>query len=110
LAPTLANAIEAGAPVDVAVSGIAADSLGGRRAGEIAFEIARRHLERVLLIADDAICSAQLVLWQAMRLITEPGGAAAMAALLSQEYVPTRGERVGVVICGANADLKTFAY
>jgi threonine dehydratase len=108
LAPTLHRAMEAGAPVDVGVSGIAADSLGGRRAGEIAFDIARRHVDRVLLVHDESIRAAQLALWESLRVIAEPGGATALAALLSRAYLPGRGERVGVVVCGANADLKIF--
>ena len=110
LAPTLHRAIGSGAPVDVAVSGIAADSLGGRRAGEIAFDISRRHVERVLLVDDDSIRAAQRALWDSVRVIAEPGGATAFAALLSRAYLPAAGERVGVVVCGANADLKAFGY
>ena len=108
LAPTLYRALEAGAPVDVAVSGVAADSLGGRRAGMIAFDIARRNVKEVVLVPDEGIRSAQLRLWDSMRLIAEPGGAAALAAVLSRAYVPTRGERVGIVGCGANVDLRIF--
>jgi threonine dehydratase len=110
LAPTLHRSMEAGAPVDVAVSGIAADSLGGRRAGDIAFDIARRHVERVLLVDDHSIRAAQLALWDSLRLIVEPGGATALAAILSGAYLPGRGERVGVVVCGANTDLNVFGY
>lgn len=103
-APTLARALEAGQPVDVAVSGIAADSLGARRIGSLAFSIAQHYIERVVLVNDSAIRAAQRLLWNDLRLITEPGGATAAAALLSGRYRPAPGERVGVVICGANTD------
>ena len=108
LAPTLHRALAEGAPVDVAVSGVAADSLGGRRAGLIAFDIARRNVQEVVLVPDEGIRAAQLELWDSMRLIAEPGGAAALAAVLCGAYVPTRGERVGIVVCGSNADLRIF--
>ncbi len=104
----LAKAFDAGVPVDVPVSGIAADSLGARRVGKIAFETASRFVERVLLVSDDAIRSAQRTLWQDLRLIAEPGGATALAGLLSGAYQPEPGERVAIVICGANTQLETF--
>ncbi|MFO0998407.1 MAG: threonine/serine dehydratase [Alphaproteobacteria bacterium] len=103
-APTLARALEAGAPVDVEVSGIAADSLGARRIGSIVFPIAKRLVERVVLVTDDAIREAQRALWRELRVVAEPGGATALAALLSGVYRPAAGERVGVVICGGNTD------
>jgi threonine dehydratase len=101
-APTLARALEAGTPVDVAVAGLAADSLGARSVGEIPFAIAQQFVERVVIVSDDAIRTAQRTLWEQLRLIAEPGGATALAALLSGAYIPSPGERVGVVICGAN--------
>jgi threonine dehydratase len=104
LAPTLHEALEAGRPVPVATSGIAADSLGAREAGGIAFEIARQHVERVVLVEDEAILAAQRALWRELRLAVEPGGAAAMAALLSGALSAEPGAQVGVVLCGANTD------
>lgn len=103
-APTLARALEAGAPVDVEVGGIAADSLGARRVGALAFALARRYVERVVLVPDGAIREAQRALWEAARVVAEPGGAAALAALLSGAYRPAPGERVGVLVCGGNTD------
>ncbi|MGE0093161.1 MAG: threonine/serine dehydratase [Alphaproteobacteria bacterium] len=103
-APTLARALEAGAPVDVAVGGVAADSLGAKRVGSLMFAHARKHIERVVLVADDAIRAAQHALWESLRVAAEPGGAAAMAALLSGAYKPEAGERVGVLVCGGNVD------
>lgn len=100
--PTLSKALEAGRPVDAEMGGIAADSLAPRRVGEIGFPIAQRHVERVVLVSDDAIRQAQKALWGAVRVATEPGGAAAFAALLSGRYRPQPGERVGVLVCGGN--------
>jgi threonine dehydratase len=104
-APTLARALEAGRPVDVEVSGIAADSLGARRIGAIAFAMARQALHASVLVSEEEIGQAQRVLWEKLRIATEPGGAAATAALLSGRWRPAPGERVGVLVCGANVDL-----
>ncbi len=108
-APTLHNALGLSSVVDVEVGGVAADSLGARRAGELMFPIAQKFVAQALLVTDDQIIEAQKVLWQSLRLIAEPGGAAAFAALLSGVYKPHPGERVGVVLCGANADLARFS-
>ncbi len=97
-------ALAAGTPVDVSVSGLAADSLGARRAGALAFEVARRHVERVVLVSDAQIRDAQRALWRELRVVAEPGGATALAALASGAYRPAAGERVGVLVCGANCD------
>jgi threonine dehydratase len=102
-------ALHAGRPVDVGVNSIAADSLGARRVGELGFSICRRSVAEVALVADEAIRSAQLALWRDLSVIAEPGGAAAYAALSSGAYVPAPRERVGVLLCGANADLAIFA-
>jgi threonine dehydratase len=102
-------ALEAGAPVDVPVESVAADSLGARSAGALPFAVAREAVDHVALVADDAIVSAQRVAWERMRVALEPGGAAAFAALLSKRYVPRAGERIGVLLCGANVDLATLA-
>ena len=103
-APTLAEALDADAPVDVEVSGIAADSLGARRLGTIAFELARHHGVTSVTVGDDEIRAAQIALWHRARLVAEPGGAAALAALAGGGYRPEPEERVGVLICGANTD------
>ena len=100
--PTLARALEAGRPVDAEAGGIAADSLAPRRVGERVFPIAQRHVERVVLVTDDAIRAAQVALWRTLRVVAEPGGAAALAALLSRRYEARQGERVGVVVSGGN--------
>ncbi len=102
LAPTLAKALEAGRPVDAEAGGIAADSLAPRRVGELMFPIAQKFVERVILVSDEAIREAQQLLWDTVRVAAEPGGAAALAALITRKYVPFRGERVGVLICGGN--------
>jgi threonine dehydratase len=101
---TLYRARAAGEPVDVPVDGIAADSLGARRIGEQAFQIARAYVEDVVLVDDDAIRNAQRTLWQTARIAAEPGASAGVAALLAGAYKPAQGERVAVVICGANTD------
>jgi threonine dehydratase len=106
--PTLANALEAGRPVDAPAGGLAADSLAPRRVGELVFPIARRLVERVVLVSDEAIRAAQQALWDRLRIVAEPGGAAAFAALLSGRYRPDRGERVGVLVSGGNTTAVDF--
>jgi threonine dehydratase len=107
-APTLTRALEAGRPVDAEAGGIAADSLAPKRVGELMFPLAQRFVERVVLVRDEAIQQAQAALWDVLRLATEPGGAAAFAALLSGSYRPVAGERVGVLLCGANTTAVQF--
>jgi threonine dehydratase len=107
--PTMSEALRAGRPIAVDVGGVAADSLGTRRAGDIAFAIASRYVEHVLLVTDEAIRDAQRRLWELARVIAEPGGAAALAVLTSGRYRPDPGERVVVLVCGANTDPGWFA-
>jgi threonine dehydratase len=102
LAPTLHRALAAGHPVDAPAGGIAADSLAPRRVGELMFPIAQAHVSGVVLVPDEAIAAAQSALWEALRVVAEPGGAAALSAVLSGRYAAKRGERVGVVVCGGN--------
>ncbi len=90
--------------MDAEAGGIAADSLAPRRVGELMFPVAQKFVERVVLVEDDAIRQAQSDMWRALRVAAEPGGAAAMAALLSGAYEPAAGERVGVLVCGGNTD------
>ena len=102
-APTLHAALAAGRPVDAAAGGIAADSLAPRQIGAVMFPIAQAYVAPdVVLVQDDEIRAAQTALWSVLRLLTEPGGAAAFAALLSGRYRPAPGERVAVLVCGAN--------
>jgi threonine dehydratase len=108
LAPTLSEALKAGRPVDAPAGGIAADSLAPRRVGELMFPIAQAYVARVVLVSDAAIRQAQHALWRTARIVAEPGGAAALAALLSGAYVPAPGERVGVVISGGNSTAVDF--
>jgi threonine dehydratase len=103
-APTLTHALAAGRPVDAPAGGVAADSLAPRRVGALMYPIATSYVSRVVLVADDAIVEAQRLLWERLRLAVEPGGAAALAALLSRRFVPEKGRRVGVLVCGANTD------
>jgi threonine dehydratase len=107
-APTLTRALQAGRPVDSPAGGIAADSLAPKRVGELMFPIAQNWVERVVLVPDQEIQAAQKALWNVMRVVAEPGGAAALAALLSGRYRPQAGERVGVLLCGANTTAVNF--
>lgn len=107
-APTLHQALAAGKVVDVETGGVAADSLGARSVGELMFPIAQKFVAQSLLVSDEQIIEAQRALWRQLRLIAEPGGATAFAALLSGVYKPHAGERVGVVLCGSNAELSSF--
>jgi threonine dehydratase len=95
---------EAGWPTVVPVSGLAADSLGARQIGDVAWSIVEQFVDDAVLVADDDIRATQRVLWDELRLIVEPGGAAALAALRCGAYVPEPGERVVVAVCGSNAD------
>jgi threonine dehydratase len=108
LAPTLHEALAAGEPVDADAGGIAADSLAPRRVGRLMFPIAQRHVSQVLLVPDAAIRLAQERLWTALRIVAEPGGAAALAPLLAGLYRPRPGERIGVLLCGANTTAVDF--
>jgi threonine dehydratase len=102
-------ALAAGRPVDVSPSGYAVDSLGASSVGSLMFPIARRAVDSVVLVRDDDIALAQKWLWSELRVITEPGGATAVAALLSGVYELAPGERVGIIVCGANSDFAAFA-
>ena len=108
-APTLVRAREAGRPVDAEAGGIAADSLAPKRVGELMFPIAQKFVQRVVLVSDDQIREAQELLWKSARIVAEPGGAAALAALTSGIYRPRNGERVGVLICGGNTTAVDFS-
>ena len=107
-APTLTRALEAGRPVDAEAGGIAADSLAPRRVGELMFPIAQAFIERVALVEDADILRAQALLWDVLRVVAEPGGAATTAALLSGAYVAAPGERVGVLVSGGNTTVVQF--
>jgi threonine dehydratase len=108
LAPTLSEALRAGRPVDAPAGGIAADSLAPRRIGELVFPIARDSVDRVVLVTDEAIARAQRVLWDTLRIVAEPGGAAALSALVSGAYQPARDERVAVLVSGGNSTAVRF--
>lgn len=107
-APTLHNALRDGPETDVEVSGIAANSLGARRIGRTAYEIARAEGIETVLVTNDAIAGAQKTLWQGARVLAEPGGACALAALTSGVWQPRDTCRVGVIVCGANLDPAPF--
>jgi threonine dehydratase len=102
--PTLFSALRAGAPVDAPVGGLAADSLGARRVGSLMFAVAKDAIGESVLVTDEAIRDAQRVLWSACRVVAEPGGATALAALLSGAWLPPEGARVGVLVCGGNCE------
>ena len=107
-APTLTRALEAGRPVDAEAGGIAADSLAPRQVGRLMFPIAQEFVDDMALVEDQAIAETQAQLWRTLRMVAEPGGAAALAALISGAYRPSSGERVGVLICGANTTAVDF--
>src|SRR5215813_204602 len=107
--PTLWAARRAGRPVDVKISGIAADALGASRIGVPNFEVAQRLVLESLLVSDDAVRTAQRALWDDLRVIAEPSGAAGLAALMSGVYQPAAGERVATLICGANTEPGSIA-
>jgi threonine dehydratase len=108
--PTLTKALAAGQPIDVEVGGIAADSLAPRRVGKRVFPIVERYVEQVVLVSDEAIRRAQKDLWATLRIVVEPGGAAAFAALLSGAYRPHPGEHLGVVLSGGNTIAVNFDH
>jgi threonine dehydratase len=107
-APTLTRALKAGHPVDTEAGGLAADSLAPRRIGAQVFPIAKARAHGTVLVADEAIRRAQEVLWQSLRIVAEPGGAAAFAGVISGAYRPQTGERVAVVISGGNTTAVNF--
>ena len=105
---TLHASLAAGERVPIKPSGLAADALGASTVGQLMFGIARDHISGVALVSDDDIRAAQRWLWREMQLVTEPGGAAAFAGLLSGAYTPEKDERIGVVVCGANTSMEAF--
>ncbi|SIR32848.1 serine/threonine dehydratase [Bosea sp. TND4EK4] len=105
----LQAALEAKGPVEVKVASVAADSLGARNVGPLVYDCCKDAVDHVVLVADDAITEAQKVLWRDFRLAVEPGGAAAFGALIGGAYKPAKGERLGVLVCGANVDLAKLA-
>ncbi len=107
-APTLNMALKAGMPVDAPAGGVAADSLAPKQIGGLMFPIAQKHVAQSVLVTDEAIVTAQKMLWDRLRLVAEPGGAAAMAALTSGRYVPKQGEKVAVLVCGSNPTSTDF--
>ncbi|MGD1877837.1 MAG: threonine/serine dehydratase [Kiloniellaceae bacterium] len=107
-APTLHDALAAGHPVDAPTEGIAADSLAPKQVGRLMFPFAKAYVDRSVLVTDDAIRAAQQALWDTIRVVAEPGGAAALAALLSGRYRPAAGEKVVVLLCGANTTAVDF--
>jgi len=109
-APTLTRALAHGGPIDAEAGGIAADSLAPRRVGQLVYPLAAQYVAQTILVDDAAIVQAQRTLWRALRVVTEPGGAAAFAALESGAYVPGPTERVGVLLCGANTNAVDFVH
>ncbi|MDX2159233.1 MAG: threonine/serine dehydratase [Hyphomicrobiaceae bacterium] len=101
-APSLSMALAAGRPVDAPQGSIAADSLAPRQVGQLIYPLAASFVARSVLVTDGAIREAQRLLWDALRIVAEPGGATALAALVSGAYEPSDGERVGVLVCGGN--------
>ena len=101
-------ALKAGGPVDAPAGGIAADSLAPRRVGTLVYPIAKQYVDNVALVADDEIKRAQLAVWETLRVVAEPGGAAAFTPLLSGRYQPQPGEHIGVLLSGGNTTAVNF--
>ena len=108
-APSMSEALAAGRPVDAATGSVAVDSLAPRQVGELTFSVVSRRVHSVVLVSDEAILRAQQALWDTLRVVGEPGGCTALAALLSGGYVPEPGERVAVVVSGANTTAVDFS-
>jgi len=108
-APTLTRALEAGRPVDAPVGSVAADSLAPKRVGDYMLPLAQQWVDRVLLVSDAAILESQRQLWRVLRVVVEPGAAAAFGAILSGQYHPRPGERVAIVLSGANTTAVQFS-
>jgi threonine dehydratase len=106
--PTLTRALEAGRPVDAEAGGLAADSLAPQRVGERVFPIVQKYARQTVLVSDETIADAQATLWRALRIVAEPGGAAAFSALLSGAYAPEPGEHVAVIISSGNTAAVNF--
>ena len=104
----MTKAFTAGHPVEAEAGGVAADSLAPRRVGELVFPIARKYVHDTVLVTDAAIGQAQLALWRTLRVVAEPGGAAALSALTSGAYRAGAGERIGVIISGGNTTAVDF--
>jgi threonine dehydratase len=107
-APTLTHALAAGKPIDAPAGGIAADSLAPRQVGALMFPMAQRFVAATVLVSDDAIRTAQHTLWNLLRVVVEPGGAAAFAALQSGAWRPVAGQTIGILLCGANTTAVNF--
>ena len=107
--PAMERALVAGGPAEVGVSGVAADSLGAKRIGAVPWACASPFVHEAVLVPDDAITATQRLLWSELRLVAEPGGAAALAALVCGAYRPAEGERVAVIVCGSNTDPTSVA-
>lgn len=107
--PTLATALRQGRPTPAPVGGMAADSLGARQVGALMFPLAQAHVAEAVLVSEEAIAEARRRLWDGARLLVEPGGAVALAALIGGRFVPPPGARVGVLLCGGNTDPRSFA-
>lgn len=108
-APSLHAARAAGRPVDVEVSGLAADSLGARRLGDIAFAMTQAFVCQAVLVEDDDLVAAQRLLWDELRLAVEPAAAAPLAALRTGALRPAPGRPMGLVLCGGNLDPASLA-
>jgi threonine dehydratase len=106
LSQCLRSSLLAGERQHVTVGGIAADSLGAQL-GAIPWAISRRFVDEAVVVSDDDIRAAQKALWDDLRLVVEPGGATAYAALVTGAVERRRGETMVVVVCGSNCDPNT---
>jgi threonine dehydratase len=105
---TLALSMAQGPDIEVAATGISAGSLGGPALGHLPYQIVMEQVKTSIVLTDEDVFEAQRRLWAGARLVVEPGAATALAALTSGAYVPAKGERVAVLLCGGNAEPNWF--
>jgi threonine dehydratase len=104
----MSQALAAGRPADAPTGSVAVDSLAPRQVGELTYAVAASSVHAVVLVSDESILAAQQLLWERLRVVAEPGGAAALAAVLSGRYAPAPGEHVAVIVSGANTTAVDF--
>jgi threonine dehydratase len=108
-ANSMYRSLAAGTPQAIERVITIADSLGAPFALPYSFGLCQRYVDEVVLVDDDAVCRAMALLYGSMKLAVEPAGAATTAALCGPLLERLRGKRVGVIVCGANIDIETFA-
>lgn len=108
-ADTMHRSFEAGSPQSIDAVRTIADSLGAPRCEPYSFALNKRFVDEVVLVSDDQIREAMRLLFRSAKLVVEPAGAAALAALMYPLRERLEGKSVGLIICGANVDAESFA-